>query len=102
MDYLALSLQVSSLSNLCPLTCVRMGLDPKLLVKIVNMSSGVRDEEKHVLSCFCLSFLSWQVLSFAQNTDTYTETPVPLCSMAHQIYLTLCICGYANKVFSVF
>lgn len=45
-DDLVLNLKVSGLSDPCPLTfpslslLIRLGLDPKLLAKILNMSSG--------------------------------------------------------------
>lgn len=58
-----------------------------------------------VLSNECLllsssSSLSPQDLGLAQNTATNTKTPVPLGSMAHQIYRMMCARGYANKDFS--
>ena len=45
------------------------------------------------------SFLS-QDLGLAQNTATNTKTPVPLGSLAHQMYRMMCARGYANKDFS--
>lgn len=41
-----------------------------------------------------------QDLGLAQNTATNTKTPVPLGSLAHQIYRMMCARGYANKDFS--
>lgn len=46
----------------------------------------------------CFSF--FQDLGLAQNTATNTKTPVPLGSLAHQIYRMMCARGYANKDFS--
>lgn len=41
-----------------------------------------------------------QDLGLAQNTATNTKTPVPLGSLAHQIYRMMCARGYARKDFS--
>lgn len=41
-----------------------------------------------------------QDLGFAQNTATSTRTPIPLGSLAHQIYRAMCAGGYSNKDFS--
>lgn len=48
-----------------------------------------------LLSCHC-----GQDLGLAQNTATNTKTPIPLGSLAHQIYRVMCSRGYANKDFS--
>ncbi len=52
-------------------------------------------------------YVSWtfaiiypQDLGLAQNTATNTKTPVPLGSLAHQIYRMMCARGYASKDFS--
>lgn len=45
-------------------------------------------------------FYFFQDLGLAQNTATNTKTPVPLGSLAHQIYRMMCARGYANKDFS--
>ncbi|TNN78423.1 3-hydroxyisobutyrate dehydrogenase, mitochondrial [Liparis tanakae] len=39
-------------------------------------------------------------LGLAQDTATNTKTPVPLGSLAHQIYRMMCARGYASKDFS--
>lgn len=41
-----------------------------------------------------------QDLGFAQDTATSTRTPIPLGSLAHQIYRVMCAHGYSNKDFS--
>lgn len=41
-----------------------------------------------------------QDLGLAQTTATNTKTPVPLGSLAHQIYRMMCARGYAGKDFS--
>ncbi|KAG7275485.1 hypothetical protein CRUP_022737 [Coryphaenoides rupestris] len=74
-----------------------LGLDPKLLARILNMSSGR-----------CWSSDTYNPvpgvmdgdLGLAQSTATDTKTPVPLGSLAHQIYRVMCARGYANKDFS--
>lgn len=45
-------------------------------------------------------FFFFQDLGLAQNTATNTKTPVPLGSLAHQMYRMMCARGYANKDFS--
>ncbi|XP_075883542.1 3-hydroxyisobutyrate dehydrogenase b [Nelusetta ayraudi] len=94
---------------------IRLGLDPKLLTKILNMSSGrcwssevynpVPGVMEGVPSANNYqggfgSLLMVKDLGLAQNTATNTKTPVPLGSMAHQIYRMMCARGYANKDFS--
>ncbi|KAI4817613.1 hypothetical protein KUCAC02_010996 [Chaenocephalus aceratus] len=39
-------------------------------------------------------------LGLASNTATNTKTPIPLGSLAHQIFRVMCARGYANKDFS--
>uniref|UniRef100_A0A9J8AFH1 3-hydroxyisobutyrate dehydrogenase n=1 Tax=Cyprinus carpio carpio TaxID=630221 RepID=A0A9J8AFH1_CYPCA len=94
---------------------IRLGLDPKLLAKILNMSSGrcwssdkynpVPGVMEGVPSAnnyqggFGTKLMA-KDLGFAQNTATSTRTPIPLGSLAHQIYRTMCAHGYSNKDFS--
>ncbi|XP_008419856.1 3-hydroxyisobutyrate dehydrogenase a [Poecilia reticulata] len=94
---------------------IRLGLDPKLLAKILNMSSGrcwssdtynpVPGVMEGVPSAnnyqggFGTTLMA-KDLGLAQNTATNTRTPVPLGSLAHQIYRVMCSRGYANKDFS--
>uniref|UniRef100_A0A672FWQ2 3-hydroxyisobutyrate dehydrogenase n=1 Tax=Salarias fasciatus TaxID=181472 RepID=A0A672FWQ2_SALFA len=94
---------------------IRLGLDPKLLAKILNMSSGrcwssdtynpVPGVMEGVPSAnnyqggFGTTLMA-KDLGLAQNTATNTKTPVPLGSLAHQIYRVMCSRGYANKDFS--
>lgn len=47
-----------------------------------------------------LLIFNLQDLGLAQNTATNTKTPVPLGSLAHQIYRMMCARGYAGKDFS--
>lgn len=47
-----------------------------------------------------LFFSFFQDLGLAQNTATNTKTPVPLGSLAHQVYRMMCARGYGNKDFS--
>ncbi|XP_013864209.1 3-hydroxyisobutyrate dehydrogenase b [Austrofundulus limnaeus] len=94
---------------------IRLGLDPKLLAKILNMSSGrcwSSDTYNPVPGVMegvpsgnnyqggFGTQLMTKDLGLAQDTATTTRTPVPLGSLAHQIYRMMCARGYANKDFS--
>ncbi|XP_061124083.1 3-hydroxyisobutyrate dehydrogenase a isoform X1 [Syngnathus typhle] len=94
---------------------IRLGLDPKLLAKILNMSSGrcwasdsynpVPGVMEGVPSAnnyqggFGTTLMA-KDLGLAQNTATNTKTSIPLGSLAHQIYRVMASRGYANKDFS--
>uniref|UniRef100_A0A672YCW8 3-hydroxyisobutyrate dehydrogenase n=1 Tax=Sphaeramia orbicularis TaxID=375764 RepID=A0A672YCW8_9TELE len=94
---------------------IRLGLDPKLLAKILNMSSGrcwssdtynpVPGVMEGVPSGnnyqggFGTTLMA-KDLGLAQSTATNTKTPIPLGSLAHQIFRVMCSRGYANKDFS--
>ncbi|XP_077455680.1 3-hydroxyisobutyrate dehydrogenase b [Stigmatopora argus] len=94
---------------------IRLGLEPKLLAQILNMSSGrcwssdtynpVPGVMEGVPSAnnyqggFGTQLMA-KDLGLAQNTSTNTKTPVPLGSVAHQIYRMMCARGYASKDFS--
>ncbi|KQL08830.1 hypothetical protein AAES_32814 [Amazona aestiva] len=94
---------------------IRLGLDPKLLAKILNMSSGrcwssdtynpVPGVMEGVPSAnnyqggFGTTLMA-KDLGLAQISATNTMTPVPLGSQAHQIYRMMCAKGYALKDFS--
>ncbi|CAL8364260.1 unnamed protein product, partial [Arctogadus glacialis] len=94
---------------------IRLGLDPKLLAQILNMSSGrcwSSDSYNPVPGVmegvpsgnnyqggFGTTLMA-KDLGLAQSTATNTKTPVPLGSLAHQIYRVMCARGYANKDFS--
>ncbi|XP_062385563.1 3-hydroxyisobutyrate dehydrogenase a [Sardina pilchardus] len=94
---------------------IRLGLDPKLLAQILNMSSGrcwssasynpVPGVMEGVPSANNYqggygTTLMAKDLGLAQSTATSTRTSVPLGSLAHQIYRIMCARGYANKDFS--
>ncbi|XP_077599118.1 3-hydroxyisobutyrate dehydrogenase a [Stigmatopora nigra] len=94
---------------------IRLGLDPKLLAKVLNMSSGrcwssdtynpVPGVMEGVPSAnnyqggFGTTLMA-KDLGLAQNTATNTKTPIPLGSLAHQIFRVMASRGYANKDFS--
>uniref|UniRef100_A0A8C6V9E3 3-hydroxyisobutyrate dehydrogenase n=1 Tax=Neogobius melanostomus TaxID=47308 RepID=A0A8C6V9E3_9GOBI len=94
---------------------IRLGLDPKLLAQVLNMSSGrcwssdtynpVPGVMEGVPSAnnyqggFGTTLMA-KDLGFAQSTATSTRSPIPLGSMAHQIFRVMCSRGYANKDFS--
>ncbi|XP_059154192.1 3-hydroxyisobutyrate dehydrogenase, mitochondrial-like [Physella acuta] len=94
---------------------IRLGLDPKLLAKILNMSSGrcwsseVYNPVPGVVAGVPSSndykggfgsALMAKDLGLAQNAATTTKSPTPLGSLAHQIYRTMCNHGYSGKDFS--
>uniref|UniRef100_H3A4B7 3-hydroxyisobutyrate dehydrogenase, mitochondrial n=2 Tax=Latimeria chalumnae TaxID=7897 RepID=H3A4B7_LATCH len=94
---------------------IRLGLDPKLLAKILNMSSGrcwssdtynpVPGVMEGVPSSNNYqggfgSTLMAKDLGLAQNSATNTKTPILLGSLAHQVYRMMCARGYAQKDFS--
>ncbi|XP_054846720.1 3-hydroxyisobutyrate dehydrogenase, mitochondrial isoform X1 [Eublepharis macularius] len=94
---------------------IRLGLDPKLLAKILNMSSGrcwssdtynpVPGVMEGVPSANSYqggfgTTLMAKDLGLAQISATNTKTPVPLGSLAHQLYRMMCAKGYAQKDFS--
>ncbi|XP_053570157.1 3-hydroxyisobutyrate dehydrogenase, mitochondrial [Bombina bombina] len=94
---------------------IRLGLDPKLLAKILNMSSGrcwssdtynpVPGVMEGVPSAnnyqggFGTTLMA-KDLGLAQDSATNTKTPTPLGSLSHQIYRIMCARGYAKKDFS--
>ncbi|XP_063159883.1 3-hydroxyisobutyrate dehydrogenase, mitochondrial [Candoia aspera] len=94
---------------------IRLGLDPKLLAKILNMSSGrcwSSDTYNPVPGVMegvpsgnnyqggFGTTLMTKDLGLAQISATNTRSPVPLGSLAHQIYRIMCAKGYAQKDFS--
>nr|XP_033786663.1 3-hydroxyisobutyrate dehydrogenase, mitochondrial [Geotrypetes seraphini] len=94
---------------------IRLGLDPKLLAQILNMSSGrcwssdtynpVPGVMEGVPSAnnyqggFGTTLMT-KDLGLAQYSATDTKTPIPLGSLSHQIYRMMCAKGYAKKDFS--
>ncbi|KTG41122.1 hypothetical protein cypCar_00010161 [Cyprinus carpio] len=85
--------------------------------KLTFMVGGPEEEfnaAKELLSCmganvvYCgqvgtgqtFAIIYPQDLGLAQYTATNTKTPVPLGSLAHQIYRMMCARGYASKDFS--
>uniref|UniRef100_A0A8D1R3G2 3-hydroxyisobutyrate dehydrogenase, mitochondrial n=1 Tax=Sus scrofa TaxID=9823 RepID=A0A8D1R3G2_PIG len=94
---------------------IRLGLDPKLLAKILNMSSGrcwssdtynpvpgVMDgvpSANNYQGGFGTTLMA-KDLGLAQDSATSTKSPILLGSQAHQIYRLMCAKGYANKDFS--
>ena len=93
----------------------RLGLEPKLLAKILNTSSGrcwsseVYNPCPGVLEGVPSSnnyqggfgtALMTKDLGLAQNAATVTKSPIPLGGLAHQIYRIMTNSGYAGKDFS--
>ncbi|XP_020849051.1 3-hydroxyisobutyrate dehydrogenase, mitochondrial [Phascolarctos cinereus] len=94
---------------------IRLGLDPKLLAKILNMSSGrcwASDTYNPVPGVMdgvpsannyqggFGTVLMAKDLGLAQDSATSTKSPVFLGSLSHQIYRMMCAKGYAHKDFS--
>ncbi|XP_069122468.1 LOW QUALITY PROTEIN: 3-hydroxyisobutyrate dehydrogenase, mitochondrial-like [Argopecten irradians] len=93
----------------------RLGLDPKMLAKILNMSSGrcwsseLYNPYPGVLEGVPSSnnyqggfgtALMTKDLGLAQRAATGTKSAIPLGGLAHQIYRTMTNNGYATKDFS--
>ncbi|CAH7150148.1 Hibadh [Phodopus roborovskii] len=94
---------------------IRSGLDPKLLAKILNMSSGrcwssdtynpvpgVMDgvpSSNNYQGGFGTTLMA-KDLGLAQDSATSTKSPILLGSLAHQIYRMMCAKGYSKKDFS--
>lgn len=94
---------------------MRLGLDAKVLAGILNTSSGrcwagevynpVPGVMEGVPSSneykggFATALMS-KDLGLAQNAATSTKSPIPLGSLAHQLYRILCNKGYSMKDFS--
>ncbi|PIK62155.1 putative 3-hydroxyisobutyrate dehydrogenase, mitochondrial-like [Apostichopus japonicus] len=94
---------------------MRLGLDAKILAGILNTSSGrswaseVYNPVPGVLEGVPSSnnykggfatALMTKDLGLAQNAATTTKSPIPMGSLAHQLYRILCNKGYAMKDFS--
>lgn len=94
---------------------MKLGLDPKLLAKILNMSSGrcwsseVYNPVPGVLEGVPSSnnykggfgtALMTKDLGLAQNSATSMKVPTPMGSLAHQIYRTMVNHGFDQKDFS--
>ncbi|EZA56099.1 3-hydroxyisobutyrate dehydrogenase, mitochondrial [Ooceraea biroi] len=94
----------------------RLGLDAKVLVDIVNSSSGRCwsselynpvpgilpnvPSSKNYEGGFGTTLMA-KDLGLAQSAATRTQTPIPLGSLAHQVYRAVIAQGYPNKDFSV-
>ncbi|XP_075414358.1 3-hydroxyisobutyrate dehydrogenase, mitochondrial isoform X2 [Tenrec ecaudatus] len=94
---------------------IRLGLDPKLLAKILNMSSGrcwssdtynpvpgVMDgvpAANNYQGGFGTTLMA-KDLGLAQDSATNTKSPILLGSLAHQLYRMMCAKGYSKKDFS--
>ncbi|KAL4234679.1 hypothetical protein ACF0H5_006320 [Mactra antiquata] len=94
---------------------MKLGLDPKMLAKILNMSSGrcwsseVYNPCPGVLEGVPSSndykggfgtALMTKDLGLAQNAATAMKSPTPMGSLAHQIYRTMTNHGFGGKDFS--
>ena len=92
---------------------IRLGLDPKLLAKILNMSSGrcwssdtynpvpgVVDgvpSANNYQGRFGTTLMA-KDLGLAQDSATSTKSPILLGSQAHQIYRMMCAKGYSKNL----
>lgn len=66
------------------------------------MKKADRIKLPRFLISFLLHFstISVKDLGLAQNAATTTKSPIPMGSLAHQLYRILCNKGYAMKDFS--
>ncbi|KAK2177228.1 hypothetical protein NP493_612g02000 [Ridgeia piscesae] len=94
---------------------VKLGMDPKLLAKVMNMSTGrswssemyhpypgiveTAPSNRNYEGGFGSALMA-KDLGLAQNAATSTKCPTPLGSAAHQIYRLMCNSGYDKKDFS--
>lgn len=94
----------------------KLGLDAKVLADIVNSSSGRCwssdlynpvpgilpnvPSSKNYEGGFGTTLMA-KDLGLAQSAATRTEAPIPLGSLAHQIYRAVIAQGFSNKDFSV-
>lgn len=102
---------VSEATNLA----IRLGLDPEMIAKVINSSSGRCWSSDTYNPCPGIiegipssnnyqggfaSQLMVKDLGLAQNAATATKTPTPMGSLAHQIYRIMCNDGYDKLDFS--
>jgi 3-hydroxyisobutyrate dehydrogenase len=95
---------------------IKLGLDPKVLSNVLNMSSGRSWSSDTYNPCpgviegvpssrdyeggFGTALMA-KDLGLAQDAATTTKSPTPLGSLAHQIYRLMCAKGLSGKDFSV-
>lgn len=95
---------------------IRLGLDAKTFADIVNSSTGRcwssevyspvpnltpnSPSNKNYEGGFSTGLIT-KDLGLASNCAVSSNTPIPLGSLAHQVYRTLCAKGLANKDFAV-
>ncbi|XP_067003225.2 3-hydroxyisobutyrate dehydrogenase, mitochondrial [Anabrus simplex] len=94
---------------------IRLGLQPKLLMEVINSSTGrcwssevynpapgtlENVPSNHNYEGGFGTKLMVKDLGLAQDAATKSQTPVPLGSLAHQIYRTMVARGFADKDFS--
>nr|CAD7423895.1 unnamed protein product [Timema monikensis] len=75
---------------------IRLGLDPKKLMEVINSCSG---------RCWSsdggfASRLMAKDLSLAQDAANHSQSPIPLGALAHQLYRIMVLSGWADKDFS--
>jgi 3-hydroxyisobutyrate dehydrogenase len=94
---------------------LRLGIEPKLLTKIINMSSGRCWSTEIYNPCpgvimgipssnnyqggFGTELMA-KDLGLAQTAATGSQTATPMASLSHQLYRLMCNSGYAKKDFS--
>jgi 3-hydroxyisobutyrate dehydrogenase len=93
----------------------KLGLDPKMLAKVLNTSSGRCWSSEMYNPCPGViegipssnnyqggfgSVLMVKDLGLAQNSATATQCPTPMGSLAHQIYRIMCNSGYGKRDFA--
>jgi len=100
----------------CMNLAIRLGLDPKTFADIVNSSTGRcwssevyspvpnltpnSPANKNYEGGFSTGLIT-KDLGLASNCAVSSNTPIPMGSLAHQVYRTLCAKGLDNKDFAV-
>lgn len=100
----------------CMNLAIRLGLDAKTFLDIVNSSTGRcwtsevyspvphlsenSPSNKNYEGGFSTGLIT-KDLGLAANVAVTSDTPIALGGMAHNVYRTLCAKGYANKDFGV-
>lgn len=94
---------------------IKLGLEPKLLAQILNMSSGRCWSSEVYNPCPGVvegipssnnyqggfgSALMTKDLGLAQSAATAQQAPTPMGSLAHQLYRVMCNSGYAGRDFA--
>nr|CAD7392292.1 unnamed protein product [Timema cristinae] len=79
---------------------IRLGLDPKKLMEVINSCSGRCWSSDVYNPGGFASRLMAKDLSLAQDAANHSQSPIPLGALAHQLYRIMVLSGWADKDFS--